>query len=119
MTDELILDHIKATGGNLGEMSEHLTSEELERAKQLMKRTQTESVERIVESLLNESHRWEFCGASGKLSHPDGFETSWFYWDDDSNSWRPQDVGASVPRQVADWVVSLEGTRDISTFEDQ
>lgn len=59
---------------------------------------------------------WEFDGASGQLSHPGGFLTSWFYWDDANNKWSVQDLAEDPPKEVIDWVMSLDGTRQTSTF---
>lgn len=59
---------------------------------------------------------WEFEGSSGKLSHPDGLLTSWFYWDDEDGAWRVQDLSGNVPDEVIEWVTSLDSTRTISKF---
>lgn len=81
-------------------------------------------VDTVVENLLSKPHNlieddhqnWEFDGASGKLSHPGGFLTSWFYWDDANNKWSVQDLAEDPPKEVIDWVMSLDGTRQTSTF---
>lgn len=64
----------------------------------------------------NPEHAWEFDGASGQLSHPGGFLTSWFYWDDANNKWSVQDLAEDPPKEVIDWVMSLDGERKTSTF---
>lgn len=48
--DHVILDHIKATGGNFKEMEEHLTPDEIKRARELIRDRDASA---LAESLLN------------------------------------------------------------------